>query len=79
MPIPPGEFYPAMKKNVPQLLIIRMHLTYLKQNKPKQNNNKKKQDLENRNSIVWLYLFKVWTKQKWMPSARGHRCGYFGQ
>ena len=41
MPIPPGEFYPAMKKNVPQLLIIRMHLTYLKQNKTKQQQKNK--------------------------------------
>ena len=41
MPIPPGEFYPAMKKNVPQLHIIRMHLTYLKQNKTKQQQKNK--------------------------------------
>ena len=40
MPIPPGEIYPAMKKNVPQLHIIRMHLTYLKQNKTTTKKNK---------------------------------------
>ena len=42
MPIHPRELYPAMKKNVPQLHAIRMHLTYLKE----------KQDQGNKKSIV---------------------------
>ena len=49
MPIHPGEFYPAMKTNVPELHTVRMHLTYLKEN----------QEQGKRNCIVWFYLFKV--------------------
>ena len=68
MPIHPREFSPAMKRNVPQLRIIRMHLTYLKENK----------DQGNRDSIVSFYLFKIWNKGKWIPGARVERNGYFG-